>query len=60
MDGGNELFQLGDLVDAGTFVDEATHTDRKPLTIYIIRFFEQKIEQLGVAHEHQYATQLKN
>ena len=52
-DSGNQLFQLGNLADVGTLVNETTHMDRKPPAVHIIRFFAQKIEKLSVAHGDQ-------
>ena len=48
-DGGDQFFQLGNLADVGTLVNEAAHMDRQPPAVHIVRLFTQQIEQLGVA-----------
>ena len=52
-DGGNELFQSGNLPDVGALVDQAPHMDGQPAAVHIIGFFTQEIEQLGIAHGDQ-------
>jgi len=52
-DGGDQFFQLGNLADVGTLVNEAAHMDRQPPAVHIVGFFTQKVEQLGVAHGDQ-------
>ena len=52
-DSGNQLFQLGNLADVGTLVNETTHMDRQPPAVHIIRLFAQEVEKLGVAHGDQ-------
>ena len=49
-DGGDQFFQLGNLADVGTLVNEAAHMDRQPPAVHIVRLFTQEVEQLGVAH----------
>src|SRR5699024_5997730 len=52
-DGGDQLFQLGNLADVGALVNEAAHMDRQPPAIYIVRLFAQEVEKLGVAHGNE-------
>ena len=52
-DGGDQLFQLGNLADIGALVNEAAHMDRQPPAIYIVRLFAQEVEKLGIAHGDQ-------
>ena len=52
-DGGNELFQAGNLPDVGALVDQAPHMDGQPAAVHIIGFLTQKVEQLGIAHGDQ-------
>ncbi len=52
-DGGDQLFQLGNLTDVGTLVNEAPNMDRQPPAVHIVRFFAEQIEQLGIAHGYQ-------
>src|SRR5699024_4619827 len=52
-DGGDQFFQLGNLADIGTLVNEAAHMDRQPPAVHIVRLFTQEVEQLGVAHGDQ-------
>ena len=52
-DGGDQFFQLGNLADVGTLVNEAAHMDRQPPAVHIVRLFTQEVEQLGVAHGDQ-------
>ena len=52
-DGGNELFQAGNLSDVGALVDQAPHMDGQPPAVHIIGFLTQEIEQLGIAHGDQ-------
>ena len=42
-DGGNQLFQLGNLPNVGALVNEAAHMDREPAAVHIIRLFTQQI-----------------
>ena len=53
LDGGNQLFQLGDLPDVGALINETTHMDREPAAIHIIGFFAEQIEKLGITHGDQ-------
>ena len=52
-DGGDQFFQLGNLADVGTLVNEAAHMDRQPPAIHIICLFAEQVKQLGVAHGDQ-------
>ena len=52
-DGGDQFFQLGNLADVGTLVNEAAHMDREPAAIHIVSFFAKQVEKLGVAHGDQ-------
>ena len=49
-DGGDQLFQLGDLANVGALVDEAPHMDRQPPAVHIVGLFTEQVEKLGVAH----------
>ena len=49
-DGGNQLFQLGDLADVGALVNETAHMDREPAAIHIVGFFAEQVEKLGITH----------
>ena len=52
-DGGDQLFQPGNLADVGALVNETPHMDRQPPAVHIVRFFTEQVEQLGVAHGDQ-------
>ena len=52
-DGGNQLFQLGNLPNVGALVNEAAHMDREPAAVHIICLFTQQVEQLGVAQGNE-------
>ena len=43
-DGGDQLFQLGDLADVGALVDKAAHLDRQPPAIHIVGLFTEQVE----------------
>lgn len=49
-DGGNQLFQLGDLADVGALVNETAHMDREPAAIHIVGFFAEQVKKLGITH----------
>ena len=52
-DGGHQLFQIGNLPDVGTLVDQAPHMDGQLAAVHIICFIAQQIEKLGVDHRDQ-------
>ena len=52
-DGGHQLFEIRDLPDVGTLVDQAPHMDRQPPAVHIVGLFTQQIEKLGVHHGNQ-------
>ena len=52
-DGGHQLFQVGNLTDVGTLVDQASHMDGQPPAIHVIGLFTEQVEQLGVNHGDQ-------
>ena len=52
-DSGYQLFQLRDLTDVGTFINETTYMDRQLTTVHIIGFVAEQIEKLGVDHGDQ-------
>ena len=52
-DGGYQLFQLRNLTDVGTFVDQAADMDRQLTAVHIIGFVAEQIEKLGVDHGNQ-------
>ena len=52
-DGGHQLFEVRDLPDVGTLVDQAPHMDRQPPAVHIVGLFTEQIEQLGVNHRDQ-------
>ena len=52
-DGGHQLFQLRNLPDVSTLINQTAHMNRKPAAIHIVRLFTQEVEQLGVAHGDQ-------
>ena len=52
-DGGHQLFEVWNLPDVGTLVDQAPHMDWQPPAVHIIGFLAQEIEKLGVHHGNQ-------
>ena len=49
-DGSHQLFQIGNLPDVGTLVNQAPHMDGQLAAVHIICFIAQQIEKLGVDH----------
>ncbi len=49
-DGGYQLFQLRNLTNVGTLVDQAADMDRQLSAVHIIGFVAQQVEKLGVDH----------
>ena len=49
-DGSHQLFQLRDLTNVGTLVDQAAHMDRQLSAVHIICLVTEQIEKLGVDH----------
>ena len=49
-DGGHQLFQIGNLPDVGTLVDQAPHMDGQLAAVHIVCLVAQQIEKLGVDH----------
>ena len=49
-DGGYQFFQIGNLPDVGTLVDQAPHMDGQFAAVHIICLVAQQIEKLGVDH----------
>ena len=52
-DGGHQLFQLRNLPDVSTLINQTAHMNRKPAAIHIVRLFAEHIKQLGVAHGNE-------
>ena len=52
-DGGHQLFQIGNLPDVGTLVDETPHMNGQLAAVHIICLVAQQIEKLGVDHGDQ-------
>ena len=50
-DGRHQFFQIGNLPDVGTLVDQAPHMDGQLAAVHIICFIAQQIEKLGVDHD---------
>ena len=51
--GRHQLFQIGNLPDVGTLVDQAAHMDGQLAAVHIICFIAKQIEKLGVDHRNQ-------
>lgn len=49
-DGGYQLFQLRNLTNVGTLVDQAADMDRQLTAVHIIGFVAEQIKKLGVNH----------
>ena len=49
-DGRHQLFQIGDLPDVGTLVNETPYMDGQLAAVYIICFVAQEVKKLGVDH----------
>ena len=49
-DGSHQLFQIGNLPDVGTLVDETPYMNGQLAAVYIICLVAQQIEKLGVDH----------
>ena len=49
-DGGYQLFQLRNLTDVSTLIDQAPHMDRQLTAVHIIGFVAEQIKKLGVNH----------
>ena len=49
-DGGYQLFQLRNLTNVGTLVDQAADMDWQLTAVHIIGFVAQQVEKLGVDH----------
>ena len=43
-DGGHQLFQLRNLPDVSTLINQTAHMNRKPATIHIIGLFTKQVE----------------
>ena len=43
-DGGHQLFQLRNLPDISTLINQTAHMNRKPATIHIIGLFTKQVE----------------
>ena len=52
-DGSHQLFQLRDLTDVSTLINEAPHMDGQLTAVHIIGFVAQQVEKLGVDHGDQ-------
>ena len=50
MDGGHQLFQIGNLPDVGALVDQAPYMNGQLAAVHIICLVAQQIEKLGVDH----------
>jgi len=49
-DGCHQFFQLRNLANVGTLVDQAAHMDRQLSAVHIICLVTEQIEKLGVDH----------
>ena len=52
-DGSHQLFQLRNLTDVSTLINEAPHMDGQLTAVHIIGFVAQQVEKLGVDHGNQ-------
>ena len=52
-DGSHQLFQLRNLTDVSTLIDQAPHMDRQLAAVLVIRLIAEQIEKLGVDHGDQ-------
>ena len=52
-DGSHQFFQLRDLADVSTLINEAPHMDGQLTAVHIIGFVAQQVEKLGVDHGNQ-------
>ena len=52
-DGSHQLFQLRNLTNVGTLVDQAADMDWQLTAVHIIGFVAQQVEKLGVDHGNQ-------
>ena len=52
-DGRHQLFQIGNLPDVSTLINEAPHMDGQLTAVHIIGFVAQQVEKLGVDHGDQ-------
>ena len=52
-DGSHQFFQLRDLTDVSTLINEAPHMDGQLTAVHIIGFVAQQVEKLGVDHGDQ-------
>ena len=52
-DGSHQFFQLWNLTDVSTLINEAPHMDRQLTAVHIIGFVAEQIEKLGVDHGDQ-------
>ena len=52
-DGGHQFFQLWNLTDVSTLINEAPHMDGQLTAVHIIGFVAEQIEKLGVDHGDQ-------
>ena len=43
-DGGHQLFQLRNLPDVGTLINQTAHMNRKPAAIHIVGLFTKQVE----------------
>ena len=49
-DGGHQLFQIGNLPDVGTLVDQTAYMDGQLSAVHIVCLVTEQIEKLGVNH----------
>ena len=52
-DGSHQFFQLWNLTDVSTLIDQASHMDGQLTAVHIIGFVAEQIEKLGVDHGDQ-------
>ena len=52
-DSGHQFFQLWNLTDVSTLINEAPHMDGQLTAVHIIGFVAQQVEKLGVDHGNQ-------
>ena len=52
-DGRHQLFQIGNLPDVGTLVDQTAYMDGQLSAVHIVCLVTEQIEKLGVDHRNQ-------
>ena len=59
-DGSHQFFQLWNLTDVSTLINEAPHMDGQLTAVHIIGFVAEQIEKLGVDHREYPIFQVWN